>query len=63
LTLDAICDLVENANELETTLAASKSSLKAAMTEIDRLRDTLALSRNKKVKKLEDENKKLRHAL
>jgi hypothetical protein len=63
LSTDSICDLMEKNRELETALALSKTSLKVTMTEIDRLRDTLSLSRNKKVKKIEDENKKLRHAL
>jgi hypothetical protein len=33
------------------------------MSEIDRLKDSMSLSRNKRVKKLETENTKLRHAL
>ena len=61
-SIERISDTLHKVNQLETTLASTKAALKTAMLELNKAKDQAKMSRNKRVKKLEDENKKLRSA-
>ena len=57
-----VSNTAHKVEQLEATLARAKSALKTTMLELTKAKTQAKMSRNKRVKKLEDENKKLRSA-
>ena len=57
-----VSNTLHKVEQLEATLASTKQALKSSILELNKAKDQARMSRNKRVKKLEDENKKLRSA-
>lgn len=62
-SLKAVEDLIRNNEILQTQLSKSKEAIKTFSLQLDKLKTSLNLTRSQRIKKLEEENTKLRRAL
>jgi hypothetical protein len=62
-SLKAVEDLIRNNEMLQTQLTKSKEAIRTFSIQLDKMKTSLNLTRSQRIKKLEEENTKLRRAL